>query len=90
LSDTGMIPEEDFDEDDETYGEDGCYRPGDIAIEQLHWLAKYDPYLMQGHAPAIYTMLEKLQLKAFIPLDNWRIVMGAPPPTSRSDRTRRP
>lgn len=55
---------------------DEDYEPGDISKMQLLWLANYDPNLMEGHAPAIYKMLDHFGLKAAVPIDNWLKVLG--------------
>lgn len=52
------------------------YEPGDVTVEQLHWLANYDPNFFEGHARDIYQMLDKFQLKGLVPYDNWQRVMA--------------
>ena len=50
--------------------DDEQYTPGDVTRSQLQWLAHVDPDRMQGHADAIYGMLDSLQLGALVPIDN--------------------
>ena len=54
------------------------YEPGDITKEQLFWLANQDPRKLHGHARAIYAMLEGLDMKGFVPIDNWGMVERSP------------
>lgn len=46
------------------------YEPGQVTVEQLGYVANYDPHRMDGHAEDIYRMLGDLGLGAFIPIDN--------------------
>lgn len=50
------------------------YEPGDITLEQLHWIANQDPRSMEGHAKAIYDMLTSMKLIGLVPIDNKRMV----------------
>lgn len=53
---------------------DDGYNPGDITLPQLHWLANQDPKVLGRHAGPIYGMLERLNLRGLIPIDNYRMV----------------
>lgn len=53
--------------------EDG-YEPGTVTEEQLHWVAHVDPRRMDGNAKDVFSMLEKLGMRALVPFDNWRMV----------------
>ncbi len=71
-SDTWTFIEEVFQLQDQfVYDE---YSPGDITVFQLHWLANQDPKDLRGYAGIIYGMLERLNMKGFIPIDNYRRV----------------
>lgn len=48
--------------------------PGDISVNQLHWLANCSPNGLGEHAGAIYDALDALQLGAFVPWDNRQMV----------------
>lgn len=56
---------------------DEDYEPGDVSFTQLLWIANLDPRAMGvdgEHAESIYTMLDKLDQAALIPIDNQRMV----------------
>jgi hypothetical protein len=53
---------------------DDDYEPGMVNVRQLAWVANLPPSRLGKHAPAIYAGLEKLKLRAFIPIDNYRMV----------------
>jgi len=48
--------------------------PGTIDVRQLFWLANQYPRLLGEHAPAIYKMLDRLELDAAVPFDNRKMV----------------
>lgn len=54
---------------DQYYGLDD-YEVGSVSSAQLFYVANIDPRKMEGHAKAIYDMLEKLYLLAAMPIDN--------------------
>jgi hypothetical protein len=47
-------------------------KAGDETRTQLFWLANAPYYMLQPHARAIYTAIEKLCMSALIPIDNAR------------------
>lgn len=53
---------------------DLTYTVGTITIRQLSWLANADPTFLGKHAWPIYKAIERLKLKAFIPIDNYKMV----------------
>ena len=48
--------------------------PG-ITFEQARWIANLDLQTLSNHASEIYTALKNANLKAAIPIDNWKAVM---------------
>lgn len=48
--------------------------PGVLTVDQLRWLAHVPPSTLGLHAKAVYAALEKLNMSAFIPIDNQRMV----------------
>lgn len=49
-------------------------KPGVVSGRQLHWLANLDPRALGGHAWALYTTLDSLNLRGLIPYDNFQMV----------------
>jgi len=50
------------------------YEPGMVSENQLRWIAHVNPKRMEGNAREVFSMLEKLDLRAMVPIDNWTMV----------------
>ena len=46
--------------------------PGQLTKGQLRWLANVPFSRLGHHAMAIYLALEKLEMRGFVPIDNWK------------------
>lgn len=46
-----------------------------FTVEQVAWVSTEDPASFGGGAQLLYEELARLKMDAFVPLDNWRLVM---------------